>query len=270
MARHGGIGGDTGDVTGRRVHGIDGTVEAPVEQVPEDLVPDRPPPLTGAHYRDRLRSKQALDGTYRGLIPPLVDDFDGGLGRVDVHGDPNHARFVVAALDEAGVAEHVAHPLVAGQGLGHEAVDAPGAGEGRQVLEQQRAQSSPLMGVLDHKCHLRSIGLNMVVAGHGDDLLVEDGYQGHAPVMVHVGEPFHLLRPEVAVVREETQANCLVGQSGVKGQQRRPVLGRDRTDMHGAAIGQHGVGRAPSRVAPTGHPQKYGSLGRRGPRAVRL
>ena len=193
-----------------------------------------------------------------------MDDFHGGLGRIDVEVHAYDSAFVVSMLDEPGVAKHVTHAAVSGQRVGDEPVDAPGTGKGGQVLEQQCAQSPPLMGIVDHKGDLGLVVGDVLVAGHGDDLVVEDAYQGHAPIMVHMGEMFDLVRSEVGVVREVPQVNRLVGQPSVKGQQRRPILRRDRANMHGAAVGEHGVCGAPTWVAESGHADSVGRFGRRG------
>jgi hypothetical protein len=57
-----------------------------------------------------------------------------------------------------GVEEDPHHPVVLRQHLGDEALDAPLPRGGGQVLEQHRAQSAALVGVLDEEGDLGVVG----------------------------------------------------------------------------------------------------------------
>ena len=85
----------------------------------------------------------------------------GSIGNSSVH----HAVLDAAHRPVAGVAEGLDHPLVVGQHLGDEPLDAalaPGLGE---VLEQELADAAALVGVLDEERDLGLAGLDRARSG---------------------------------------------------------------------------------------------------------
>ena len=79
-----------------------------------------------------------------------------GVGRLDRELERHHAVLDVADQAVAGVAEGLDHPLVVGQHLGDEPLDAALPAGLREVLEQELADAAALLGVLDEE---RDLGL---------------------------------------------------------------------------------------------------------------
>ena len=82
----------------------------------------------------------------------------------------DHAVLVAADHAVAGVAEGLDHPLVVGQHLGDEPLDAALAAGLGEVLEQQLGDAAALVLVLDEEGDLGLAGLDHVVAADRDHL----------------------------------------------------------------------------------------------------
>ena len=112
-----------------------------------------------------------------------------GVGRLDRELQRHHAVLDVADQAVAGVAEGLDHPLVVGQHLGDEPLDAALAAGLGEVLEQQLADAAALLGVLDEERHLGPAGAVALVAAERDDPLLERDHEGHPLHVVDLGEP---------------------------------------------------------------------------------
>ena len=116
-------------------------------------------------------------------------------------------------------------------------------GGGGEVLEQDGAEPSPLVLVLDEEGHLGVVRAGVpVVATDGDQRVAEEHHEGHPVHVVDVGEPVQVLlgqplhRPEEAVVAR------LVAAAVHEADQALGVLRADRPKVHRAAVGGDDVG----------------------------
>jgi hypothetical protein len=129
--------------------------------------------------------------------------------------------------------------------LGHEPVDAVGPRCGGEVLEQHRAEAPALLVVVDHERHLghRPAAVvdrmrQLLVAGHGDDLVVEHGHHGEAVDVVERGEVLELAIAQLVLRREEPEVDGFGRQPFEERPVRRRVGRGDGSDAHHAAVGQ--------------------------------
>ena len=247
-----GVGAHTRDVGRGRVHGVDGPGEVAVEEVAQDLVPDRPPSPAGSDDRDRPGPQQPLHRSCRGRSLAIVHRRLRRLGRFDREHDAYDTLREAGGVLEPGRVEEIAHAAVLRQRLGDEAGDAVGPGDHREVLEQDRAQAPTLVDIVDGEGDLCLGAVTSgvaVVARHRDHLVVELGDERHAVVVVDLGEALDLERRKHRVGREEAEVDRLLREAGVQRDQRVRVGRPNRPDVGGAAIREHHVGLPLGRVA---------------------
>ena len=119
------------------------------------------------------------------------------VGGCDREPDLELAAFAGARDREACVAEDAEHGVVLVQHLGHELLDLGLGGPGRELLEQSRADPSPLELVTDGE---RDLGGARVAqpdpVRNGDDPAVERPEQRAALLPVRVEQRLDELRPE--------------------------------------------------------------------------
>ena len=94
----------------------------------------------------------------------------------------------------SGVDEDVEHLCVARERVGQERADAVRARDAREVLEQQRGQSAPLLVVGDRERDLGFVRSDAVVAGDRDDVAAELRDEHHVIDVVDRRDPFELHR----------------------------------------------------------------------------
>ena len=128
--------------------------------------------------------------------------------------------------------------------------DAGPAGRLGQVLEQDGGHAPAAVGVVDEERHL---GLGpqrpAVVAGDADHHVVAQGDERHAVDVVDVGEVADLVVGQPRMGREVAEVDALGRLPLVEVDDAGAVVGTDRPDAHGAAVGQHDVGVPLGRVA---------------------
>ncbi len=154
-------------------------------------------------------------------------------------GNSRRDHAVLEAADEAvaGVAEGLDHPVVVGEHLGDEPLDAALAAGLGEVLEQELADPAALLGVLDQegdlgdldRRRLRSavVGGMALVAAERDHPLRQQHHERHPVHVVDVGEPGDVTLGEVRHRGEEPVVLRLVGDPAVEvDEQRRASSGR--------------------------------------------
>ncbi len=184
VVRHGDqarVAGHVGDLLVGRVHRVHRPREPAAQQVPHQRPTDRGRFVRRADDRHRSRTEEASD---RQALRPLLAALDGvqvARRGHDVEDDVDDAAVERTAERPSGASEHRQHGAVVGQHLSGEAGDAVEAGDGGQVLQQQRRQPPTLVLVRDHERHLGLVPTRpAVVARVGDDLVAEQGDQGDA------------------------------------------------------------------------------------------
>jgi hypothetical protein len=124
------------------------------------------------------------------------------------------------------------------------------AGGGREVLEQDGPQPPALMPVFDDEGHLGDPRVvDAVVAPDPDELVAEQGDERDPAHEVDVGEVLQLGRSEPRMLGEEAEVDRLHGQPGDEAAPALRVRRDDRTNMGGAAVGEHHVGFPVRRVS---------------------
>ena len=102
--------------------------------------------------------KNALDRGRLGAVLAACHHPDRGVGRLDRELEADHAVLEAADQPVAGVAEGLDHPVVVGEHLGDEPLDAALAAGLGEVLEQELADPAALLGVLDQERDLGDLG----------------------------------------------------------------------------------------------------------------
>ena len=224
-----------------RVDDVDPTGEVAGHQVAHQHLADRVLAAAGADDRDRARVEEPLDGGGLGAVLAAAHHPDRGVGGVDRELEGEHALVVAAGDAVAGVAEGLDHPLVVGQHLGGEPLDAPLPARLGQVLEQQLPDPPALVLVLDQERHLGLAGLGDVVAPDRDHPALEQQHQRHPVGVVDVGEPLHVALRQLRHRAEEPVVLRPVGDPGVELDEQVGVVGGDRPDVGGAPVAQQDV-----------------------------
>ena len=107
------------------------------------------------------------------------------------------------------------------------------------------------MGVLDDERDLGGVRIGqLLVAPDRDEVVAEDRDQGFPAGVVDLGEPLEVACGDARVRREVTQVAGAVGEARVQCHDRVRVVGPDRAQVHGAAVGEHHVGLAVRRIRP--------------------
>ena len=210
--------------------------------------------------RDRPRGEHPLDRAGLGPLLPRGQHPVVLAGRLDVDDEAEHAVVQGRLRPVPGLLEHGEHPLVLGQHVGDEPLDAALTGCGGQVLEQDRAETTPLVLVADREGDLGLQRRGALVDGDADDLAA-DGRHHRDPVDVvdvdralDVGLAQHEVRHEVAEVERP------VGQPTEEGAERLGVVGADRAQVSGRPVEQDDVGLPVRRVCPLHGAEAIGGM----------
>lgn len=247
----GGYAVDGGLIGGERaVHGIGAAGETGAQEVAQDRPADAARGAARADDGDGARGEQALHGAGLGALFPGALDGERLGGRFEVEGEVDGAVLEAALLGVPGVPEHLDHLVVGGEHLGGEAPDAAFAGDGRDVFEQGRGDTSALVGVLDEEGDLGLVGrgrrgpalrVDPVVADRGDELAAHCDGQSHPVDVVVMGEAVDVLGGEPGVGSEEAVVLRLVGDLLVEAHQPVGIVRGDGPDAGGAAVAEHHV-----------------------------
>src|SRR5256885_1161371 len=107
-----------------RADRMDGSGEAGLEQVVEDLAADGPAPARCSDHRDRARLEEAPQGRHGADLLAALEPLARPLAELGREGDLHHAGPGADADGEAALTEHLEHPVVVGHHLGAEGGDA--------------------------------------------------------------------------------------------------------------------------------------------------
>ena len=202
--------------------------------------PIEPVVVAGADDGDGPRQQQPGDGPGVGALLAPLDGVEELLGLLEGEVEVDDAAVEVPLDRPPGPAEHRQHRPVVGQHLGREAGDAVGAGDRRQVLEQERGDALALVGVVDLE---RGVGVvaagPALVAGPGDELALALDDEGDAVDEVDLGEVPEIGVAQVRLRREEAAVDALAGLAVVEGGERRGVVGPDRPHEGALAVAEH-------------------------------
>ena len=215
----------------------------------DDVVQDGPArgshPAAGSHHRHRGRLEHMAQACHvraalaeRGGVQVRVPARIGVIVR-QITGQLDHAVFQFAPDAKPGIGEDLLHFGVLRQYGCRQGADAPAAGVGDQVLQQQRADA-PAMHVVGHRerdFRLVPVARDLV-AGHAGELA---SYRGQQSGVVGGGCPADpacfLLRGESAET-EETQVGVLRRHGLVHRRDRSRVARGGGADLRCRAVGQ--------------------------------
>ncbi len=154
------------------------------------------------------------------------------------------------------VAEEPHHLHVLRQHEGPETPDVVLAGVGGHQLEQLRPDPPTLVLIFDCKGHLGGfrLVLDPVVPTHADDLVFVTGDEGHAILVVDVGEVLQLFGSEILLDAEEAEVPGLRAQTVEETVEPLGVVGLDGSKAGHGTIAQRQVdlvfGRVVAHVTP--------------------
>ena len=204
--------------------------------------PTEPGPIAGADDGDRARQQEPGHRPGVGTLLAPLDGVEELLGVVEREVEVDDAALEAPLDRPAGAAEHRQHRPVVGEHLGGEAVDAVGAGDRREVLEQQRGDALALVLVVDHEGGVGVVAAGPpLVAGPGDELAVALDDQGHAVDEVDVGEVLEVGFGQLRLRREVAPVDALGGLPLVERGERRRVGRADRPDVRRLAVAEDDV-----------------------------
>ncbi|MNW54971.1 hypothetical protein D3C74_326020 [compost metagenome] len=191
-----------------------------------------------------------------GAVLAVRHDRPRALGRVEVDADRDDPVVDVLARGVPGLPEDREHLAVLRQHLGAEPPHPALPRRDREVLEQHRAQSAPLLGIGDVEGDLGLVRRHLVEARDADDVLARilshalDRDQGHALVVVDDREAREVTVREPLDVREEAQVGRALGLPHVEALEGRGVGRADGAHVRRAAVAQHHVRLPLDRVLP--------------------
>ena len=244
---------DAGHGVAFAVDGIRRAGEVRGEDVAEQLSADRAAALRGADDCDRARPEERLERRAHRDVVALGHVLAVRVGGCDREPDLELAAFAGARDREAGVAEDAEHRVVVVQHLGDELLDAGFRGAGRELLEQSRADPSPLELVADGE---RDLGGARVAQPHPvrdrDDTAVERPDQRAALLPVRLEHRLDELRPERGKAVEAEIAAAL-GEVGEEREQRVGVLRGGCPQPQRRAVAEDDVGRLDRRCRYGAH-----------------
>ena len=257
---HRGVGADAGDVRALGVHGVDRPLEAGGEDVVEQHPADALPVASGTDDGDRPRVQQPIDRPCLGAVLPRLHHAQRLLGLLDRELQMDDAVLegaagLVAGVDEAPTIARLPGRMSATNRLMPRSP--PGGG---QVFEQHRPRCrGPGAGPRRRRRPPpRRCREDTVVAADRDEVTGQRADQPDAVAVVDVGEALHLLVGELPVVGEEALVDGLGRQPGVQLPQPVGVVGPDRPQVAGAAVGEHHVGFPVGGVVSHGRPRGRG------------
>ena len=209
---------------------------------------DRPLASAGADDDDGGRVQHRAHALRLRAVLPREAHREG-LGRgFDVEVQRDDAVLDVPVDLVAGVGEDGEHLAVVRQHLGLEGVDVAVVGQGREVLEENRPDALAVVVVGDVEGNLGAVLGDPVVAADADDVVADHRHEGHAVVVVDLGEAPDVTVAEVAHRREEAQVDRLVGLARVETTDPLGVGGLDRPQPADRAVAQDDVGLRQYRV----------------------
>ncbi len=195
-------------------------------------------------------ASEPRDRASLGHVLALVHGLERGIRLEDAHLDRDDAVGKRAVRLEPRPLEDRQHPTVLGKHLGGEARDAVRTGNDREMLEQHRRDTAPLVLVVDGERDLRvATARPLVVARDADEVVAEQRHERHAVVVVDGGEPPDVVGAQPRPRAEESVVHALMRQATVERDQSVGVVGTDRADMHRAAVAEHDIGFPLRRVA---------------------
>ena len=152
----------------------------------------------------------------------------------------DHSTVEVAVACPTRGGEHSEHLAVVGERVGRERVDTLRPGDHREVLEQQRADPTPLMFVGDDERDLGHARLHDVVAGGRDDVVTE---HGDPRDVSRFSETVELERggSRARHRREESEVDRVGAHPLVHLGEARLVAGAHRTHVQGRTVGEDDV-----------------------------
>ncbi|CAM5642531.1 hypothetical protein SALBM311S_11854 [Streptomyces alboniger] len=216
---------------------------------------DRQRVAVGADHGHRPRFEQRPQGTPYGRVFATLGPGHGQGLRVDgdLEVDDLPGRPGLDAV--AGAEEHVDHPGVVGEDVGFQCPDAPGAGGGGDVLQEEPAEPLALVVVPDGEGDLGVLGFLGVadVADQAGDLVAGQGDERQLVEVVDVRAA-----PDDVVAGADHRTERAVGQGG-------PGQAADEGDQTVGVLGPDGPeeGRPPGPDEP-GPFQVVGVRGVRG------
>ena len=172
----------------RRVDGEHGAGRRRRHVAPQDLA-DRSRLVARADDGDRAGEQEAGHRPRVGALLAALDGVEELLGLVEREVEVDDTALEPSLDGPPGPAEHREHGPVVGEHLGGEADDAVGAGDRREVLEQQRGDALALVLVVHHEGGVGVVAAApALVAGPGDELAEALDDERHAVDHVDVGE----------------------------------------------------------------------------------
>ncbi len=248
------VGADRGDRgagrRGGRVHRVHRPVETTGEQVAQHRVTQGTRGAGGADDGDRPGMQQPTDG---GRLRPMFTGAhhrDRLLGGGDLERQPDGTGVPGPRDGVTGVEEDPDHLPVLAEHVGVEPTDAAIPGRGGEVLQQHRAETPALLGVLHQEGHLRlgRPGHGALPVRHGDEIVTDHGDDGAARPLVHHGHPVDVGVTHRPTGGEETEVDRLGGQPRPEPPKQRAVGRQDRPDVGRAAVGEDDIGLPLRRV----------------------
>ena len=173
---HRGVGRDAGHVGGGRVDRVHRPFEAAVQEVAEHLPADRAQPVGGADHRHRPRPQEAGDGAALGPLLAPVDRLEcrpgvGSMSKATSMTPPENSLWT----SKPARRNTPSMGRLSGSTSAVNRREAVAAGDGGEVLEQERGDAAAVVGVVDGEGHLGLVPPGpAVVAGHRDQVVAED------------------------------------------------------------------------------------------------
>ena len=229
------------DRLGRGVDRVDVALKAELTQVAHDCIADLAAMCARTHDRDRSGREQTRDRRrFRGVLARR-DHSIRCRTRRDVEMRAHGAAVEAARATPSGACEHTQHAGVVGQCVRGERRHAVGPRDRREVLEEQRCDTTTLMLIRDDEGDLGDPHCHHVVTSGGHDVVAEQRNQRHVGDAVAVT---HLERRRVRSRhrREEPEVQRLRAQAGEHLAERRLVSGSHLPNVQGGAVGQDDVG----------------------------
>jgi hypothetical protein len=221
------------------IHRVDGHLDAADDVRPQE----------GAHRAlarrrpddgDRPRQQDASDGPRIGPLLTTLDAVEDFVGRGQIPVEIDDPRLESPLQRPAGFGEHREHRSVVGEHFSGEVVDAVGAGDRREVFQQQRCDAQSLVLVVDHE---RGLGLvaprPAFIARPADELVAQLDCEGDAVDHVDRREMCEVVFAEGRLRREEPAVDARRRLPLVECRQRLPIVGREWADERRVAVAEH-------------------------------
>ncbi|MDI2022940.1 hypothetical protein PJL18_03484 [Paenarthrobacter nicotinovorans] len=232
-----------GELERLRIDCIDRSLEAAFNDVLEQLIADGPPFAAGTDDSHRRRRQQVAYAARLGAVLTGLHDCPRFFRGVDVELDAHHAVVKVALEVIPGVGEDHQHLAVVRQDLGGEPPDAVLPCSHGEVLQEDRTDAAPLVGVGNVEGHLGFAGIiKPVVAAYSHDFATDGDHERHAVDVVDFGEAPHFLAGQFGLEGKEPHVDGRLRLTCVESLQSLGVLGPDRAEVGRSAVAQHDIG----------------------------